>query len=574
MIATDSVVPAQSAPRPLAWVALGASAVAVAAVGVATTVAVLTAAGPRLERVPSAFWFAAAGGAAATCASLALRTLRWIFLLRRAGARVPLRDACIGYLSGLSLLFVPLLAGEIAVRAYVQRSRAGVPMAATTALVLWERLLDVTALAFIAAVSLGLMGSPQAAVLPLTLVVATSTRSFRQRLRAAVVLLAGRAVRWLEPEERGLARPNLAGISEDAAWLTALTASIVLWTLPALALWACAASWTGVYGFLDAQFAYAASALSGGLMLAPGGVRVVGASLIASLTATGLPEPDAAVTVLAVRLVTAGLASVLGALFVWVHLRTRPRARDSHFDDIAHAYDAQIPSPQREALLTRKTALMAAALSTWRTAGESGADPVASRLRGLDVGCGQGWYVARMRQLGFDVHGIDASAGQVARARRHVDDPALIAEGSARHIAAPDASYDFVYTINVLHHLASAAEQREAFAELLRVLRPGGLLFVHEINTRNLLFRFYMGYVFPSLNCIDEGTERWLRPDGLARYTRAPVLTTEYFTFMPEFVPGWILRLLRPIESRLERSRLRVFSAHYMAVLQKPVTAS
>ena len=28
--------------------------------------------------------------------------------------------------------------------------------------------------------------------------------------------------------------------------------------------------------------------------------------------------------------------------------------------------------------------------------------------RGLDVGCGQGWYVARMRDLGFDVTGIDA----------------------------------------------------------------------------------------------------------------------------------------------------------------------
>jgi SAM-dependent methyltransferase len=113
-------------------------------------------------------------------------------------------------------------------------------------------------------------------------------------------------------------------------------------------------------------------------------------------------------------------------------------------------------------------------------------------------------------------------------------------------------------------------EQRAAFAELLRVLRPGGLLFVHEINTRNPLFRFYMGYVFPSLNCIDEGIERWLLPHQLHEFTGAPVVAAEYFTFLPEFVPAVVLRAFRPIESWLERSTLRVYSAHYMAVLRKP----
>jgi hypothetical protein len=102
------------------------------------------------------------------------------------------------------------------------------------------------------------------------------------------------------------------------------------------------------------------------------------------------------------------------------------------------------------------------------------------------------------------------------------------------------------------------------------VLKPGGLVFVHEINTRNVLFRFYMGYVFPTLNCIDEGTERWLLPHRLQIYTSVPVIATSYFTFMPEFVPSSALRLVRPIEAVLEASPLRVYSAHYMAVLQKP----
>ena len=107
-------------------------------------------------------------------------------------------------------------------------------------------------------------------------------------------------------------------------------------------------------------------------------------------------------------------------------------------------------------------------------------------------------------------------------------------------------------------------------AELARVLRPGGLLLVHEINTRNVLFRFYMGYVFPSLNCIDEGVERWLLPDRLAAYTDLPVAEIHYFTFLPEFLPQVLARVLTPIEGLLEASRLGVYSAHYMAVLRKP----
>ena len=110
-----------------------------------------------------------------------------------------------------------------------------------------------------------------------------------------------------------------------------------------------------------------------------------------------------------------------------------------------------------------------------------------------------------------------------------------------------------MYVINVLHHLASVEEQRRAFAELVRVLRPGGVLFVHEINTRNVLFRFYMGYVFPSLNCIDEGVERWLLPHRMAVYTDVPVVDIRYFTFLPDFLPRRLVRLLTPIE-RLARS--------------------
>jgi hypothetical protein len=76
--------------------------------------------------------------------------------------------------------------------------------------------------------------------------------------------------------------------------------------------------------------------------------------------------------------------------------------------------------------------------------------------------------------------------------------------------------------------------------------------------------------VFPSLNCIDEGVERWLLPHRTAMYTDARLVELRYFTFLPDFLPQAIVRLLSPIERLLEGSPLQVYSAHYMAAFRKP----
>jgi ubiquinone/menaquinone biosynthesis C-methylase UbiE len=262
--------------------------------------------------------------------------------------------------------------------------------------------------------------------------------------------------------------------------------------------------------------------------------------------------------IVGIRLATVGVATALGILFLFVHWRSRGSEQEHHFDEIADAYDVQIPESRRHALLAKKTELMGEVIGRFGTG-----------RRGLDVGCGQGAYVARMRELGFDVTGIDSSAGQIARAALNVERASLVTTGSVLDIPAPDGAFDFVYIINVLHHLASVEEQRRGMSELLRVLKPGGLLMVHEINTRNVVFRFYMGYVFPSLNCIDEGVERWLLPHRFAVYTDSPVVDVRYFTFLPDFLPKGIVRLLMPLERVLERSRFGVYSAHYMAVVRK-----
>jgi len=540
----------------MAWVLLLASAAAVLITGIVGTALLLRDPSRSLMLVPGGFWIALAAGGALTVASLMIRSLRWIFLLRRAEIRIPIRDAYIGYFAGLSLLLTPFLLGEIALRAAVLRKRGGVPVGSTIVVNLWERLLDLAALAIIAGGLSFALGHPawwSGALLAGGF--ATALPLVRKVYLRAAVAIAQPAARWFD----GGARPDTRRLEATLPWAVAFVATLAAWALPGVAFWAIAGVWGIPFGLLESEQAYAWSSSLGGLVLAPGGVLVAGGALIEALTAAQFPIAEATLTVFGIRLATVGVATALGAVFVIVHVRTSAMASESHFDDIADAYDVQIPEARREALLERKTVLMQHAIAAFGVG-----------HRGLDVGCGQGAYVGRMRALGFDVRGIDSSAGQIAIAERKLGARGIVSTGSVLTIPVPDASQDFVYIINVLHHLNSVDEQRRAFAELLRVVKPGGLLFVHEINTRNVLFRFYMGYVFPSLNCIDEGVERWLRADRMAMYTSAPVVDVRYFTFLPEFVPRAIVKALSPLEQLLERSALAPYSAHYMAVIQKP----
>jgi len=121
----------------------------------------------------------------------------------------------------------------------------------------------------------------------------------------------------------------------------------------------------------------------------------------------------------------------------------------------------------------------------------------------------------------------------------------------------------------VLHHVATPPEQREAIAEIGRVVRPGGLVFVHEMSVRNPLFRLYLEYIYPITKGIEEGTEYYLDPRRMGDVRGLRLIDVHYFTFIPDFVPRGLLPLVAPIERRLEAGPLASWAAHFVAVYER-----
>jgi SAM-dependent methyltransferase len=106
----------------------------------------------------------------------------------------------------------------------------------------------------------------------------------------------------------------------------------------------------------------------------------------------------------------------------------------------------------------------------------------------LDVGCGVGSYHPHLRQETGPIHGVDISADSIRIARENNPDVAYKTfDGSS--LPYDRASFDVAYAICVLHHVPPP--QRSAFlAEMVRVVRPGGLVVLFEHNPVNPATRY------------------------------------------------------------------------------------
>jgi len=85
----------------------------------------------------------------------------------------------------------------------------------------------------------------------------------------------------------------------------------------------------------------------------------------------------------------------------------------------------------------------------------------------LDVGCGNGLYLERLRRAGATAVGCDLSAGMLDAARDHP----LLVNGDAQALPFRSASVDVVLAPHMLYHVP---DRGAAVLEIRRALRPGG----------------------------------------------------------------------------------------------------
>lgn len=98
----------------------------------------------------------------------------------------------------------------------------------------------------------------------------------------------------------------------------------------------------------------------------------------------------------------------------------------------------------------------------------------------IDVGCGNGAFVAALRDRGFDAWGIDFSERAVRAGKVHFGLEHLYAV-NIEHFRErfPDRTFDLVTAFEVLEHMDDAALFVQRLSELLR---PGGWLIVSVPN--------------------------------------------------------------------------------------------
>ena len=149
----------------------------------------------------------------------------------------------------------------------------------------------------------------------------------------------------------------------------------------------------------------------------------------------------------------------------------------------------------------------------------------------LDVGCGGGLLSEPMRRMGFSVTGLDASAENIAAARRHAGEGALdiryLNQTVEQLAEAGEVVYDVVLCMEVIEHVADP----ESFLKVCAALvKPGGILFLATINRTLKSKLLAIGMAEYVLNWVPRGTHDWqkfLSPGEVVTFLDGTPLLTD-----------------------------------------------
>ncbi|WP_428663815.1 class I SAM-dependent methyltransferase [Reyranella sp.] len=238
----------------------------------------------------------------------------------------------------------------------------------------------------------------------------------------------------------------------------------------------------------------------------------------------------------------------------------------AEFDRHAAGYDGGLDHPIKR-LLGNSADEFIAVKARWLLRHEPAlrtTDAKGSGVRLLDYGCGAGDLMRVLTQLGArgSFTGCDVSGGMLAevgkRWPRHLGPPPALARQDGARTPFADGRFDVATVSAVLHHVP-VAERPAVYAELGRVLKPGGRLYVFEHNPRNRLVRHVIARTPIDENAILLDAREV--QDGLLGSGRYE-LETDYLMFTP---PG--IAWLRFVDRALAWLPL---GAQYVVAARKP----
>lgn len=229
---------------------------------------------------------------------------------------------------------------------------------------------------------------------------------------------------------------------------------------------------------------------------------------------------------------------------------------ESNFDRIANDYDDSLPAHVVDHYLEKRTRFVI---------------EHCPRGSALDVGCGTGALAARLAEAGYDMVGVDPSEGMLRVLEQRTSRVRGV-QGSGTSLDFPDSSFDLVYCVAVMHHIAEQEDVRRTLSEMVRVTRPGGRVLIWDHNPRNPYWRFLMARV-PQ----DTGEERLVGVDellrGLTDAGAEPILVTRS-GMVPDFTPRRLLGAMAAAERAAERTPLiRGICAHNVVLSAKPAAS-
>jgi SAM-dependent methyltransferase len=175
-------------------------------------------------------------------------------------------------------------------------------------------------------------------------------------------------------------------------------------------------------------------------------------------------------------------------------------------------------------------------------------------LRVADIGGGPGFFVRELRAAGAQAVCLDTDSGELAAMGRPGQGSAI---GSALSLPLATGAVDVCFSSNVLEHVG---DWRAMLAEMVRVTRPGGIVFVtftnwlspwgghetspwHYLGGERAARRYQHRYGKPPKNRYGHSLYPVSVAGALAWARSAPEAVL--VDAVPRYLPGWTRPLLR-----------------------------